>query len=102
MRGNSDTTPKIFVNTLGGFQFRYNITESTSKDGRTSFNFDYVNTPDIARSTLIAALIASRYSASDETALVNNELATPDTTEYAEYQAYRAEVKQIVTEALNA
>jgi hypothetical protein len=49
---------------------------------------------------LIDAVIADRYSKSAELALINNELATPGTAEYAEYQAYRAEAKRIVGEAL--
>ena len=50
---------------------------------------------------LVSELIHKRYSADDETALINNYLADPTEygEEYAEYQAYRAEVKQAVKEA---
>ena len=52
---------------------------------------------------LVAQYIHEKYSADDETALINNYLADPQTygEEYAEYQAYRAEVKQAVKDAFD-
>lgn len=52
---------------------------------------------------MVARLIHEKYSADDETALINNYLADPQehSKEYAEYQAYRAEVKQAVKEAFD-
>ncbi len=52
---------------------------------------------------LVAEYIHKEYSHDDETALINNFLADPAEhgDEYAAYQAYRAEVKQAVKEALD-
>lgn len=52
---------------------------------------------------MVAKYIHEKYSADDETALINNFLADPEThgQEYATYQAYRAEVKQAVKEAFD-
>ena len=53
---------------------------------------------------LVAELIHERYTVNDELALLNNYLSDPGThaAEYAEYQAYRAEVKRAVKEAFDA
>lgn len=50
---------------------------------------------------LVSEFIHKRYSPDDETALINNYLENPSEygEEYAEYQAYRAEVKQAVKDA---
>lgn len=52
---------------------------------------------------MVARLIHEKYSPDDETALINNYLSDPGThaAEYAEYQAYRAEVKRAVKEAFD-
>lgn len=52
----------------------------------------------------IAEYIHKRYSADDETALINNYLADPQThaKEYEEYQSYRNEVKTAVKEAYDS
>ena len=44
---------------------------------------------------LVSEYIHKRYSADDETALINNYISDPETygEEYQEYQAYRNEVK---------
>ena len=56
---------------------------------------------DVLYPRLVAQHIHERYSADDETALINNYLSDPETygEEYREYQAYRAEVKQAVKDA---
>ena len=58
---------------------------------------------DVLYPKLVAQHIHEKYSADDETALINNYLADPQTygEEYAEYQAYRAEVKQAVKDAFS-
>lgn len=45
------------------------------------------------RSTLIDAIIRSKYSVSGEFAAINNASADPE--EYAEYQAFRTQAKQL-------
>lgn len=56
---------------------------------------------DVLYPKLVAQHIHEKYSADDETALINNYLADPQTyrEEYAKYQAYRAEVKRAVKDA---
>ena len=53
---------------------------------------------------LVSEFIHKRYSADDETALINNYLKNPQEygEEYTEYQAYRAEVKQAVKDAFES
>ena len=52
---------------------------------------------------MVAKYIHEKYSADDEFALINNYIADPGThaAEYAQYQAYRAEVKRAVKEAFD-
>lgn len=53
---------------------------------------------------LVSEFIHKRYSADDETALINNYLENPQEygEEYQIYQAYRAEVKQAVKDAFES
>lgn len=53
---------------------------------------------------LVSEFIHKRYSYDDEVALLNNYNADPQAygEEYAEYQAYRAEVKQAVKDAFES
>lgn len=53
---------------------------------------------------LVSEYIHKRYSADDETALINNYISDPETygDEYHEYQAYRNEVKEAVKDAFES
>jgi len=105
MKGNSDTYPAQFQKRNSKTQFCFNVVpvEKQDMDGATrkSYDYDYiVFEGDSNRDKLIDAVIADRYSKSAELAMINNEMATPGMTEYVEYQAYRAEAKRIVGDAL--
>lgn len=100
MKGNSDTYPDKFIKRNGKIQFRFNIklVEKQDMNGvRESYDYDYVViSEEVTRSKMIDAIISDRYSKDAEIALINNEIATPGTAEYTEYQAFRTLVKEIV------
>jgi hypothetical protein len=106
MKSNSDNIPNRFTESNGKVQFAYNITEveltGLDEEPRTAYNYDYVEVEKgYTRSTLIDALIESRYSKADEIAIINNFNIDKDVAEYTDYQAFRAECKAIVDEALS-
>jgi len=103
MKGSSDNYPQIFVQSGGKTQFRFNIVERKLDDmgtERTVFDFDYVAIDGtVTRDKLIDAVISATFSKDAEIALINNEIASPGTSEYAEYQTFRNNAKTIVTAA---
>jgi len=105
MKGNSDRQPKIIVKSNGKTQIRYNILEITkedmNKEPRMSFDFDYIEIEgELTRNKIIDGIISNIHSKSGELALINNELATPGTPEYAEYQLLRTKAKEVASEVL--
>ena len=100
----SDTYPETIVKSAGKTQVRYDIEEVTFDDmgtQRTSYNYTYVAIEgELTRAKIIDAIIADVHSKDAELALINNELTSPGTAEYAEYQALRAHAKEIADEAL--
>jgi len=105
MKGQTNTTPEIFVQSAGKTQFRYNITQiSIDEMGggtRIAFAYDYIEIDgEITRAKLIDAVISEHYTKDAELALINNEIVSPGTSEYAEYQSFRVAVKTIIDGAL--
>ena len=101
----SDTYPEIIVKSAGKTQVRYDIeeTEFEETDGkkRTSYNFSYVAIEgELTKAKIIDAIIADVHSRDAELALINNELASPGTEEYAEYQSLRTHAKKIASSVL--
>lgn len=104
MKGNSDTYPDRFKRRNGKTHFRYNI-ESVEKqdmeETRQSYDYDYIVIEgEITRSKLIDGIISDKYTKDAEIALINNEIASPGTQEYADYQALRTHAKEIANEVL--
>lgn len=65
-------------------------------DGEPRIAYQYTTAEALCasdRSTLIDAIIRSKYSVSGEFAAINNASADPE--EYAEYQAFRTQAKQL-------
>jgi hypothetical protein len=99
MKSNSDRIPERITQSAGKFQIAYNITEVVKED-RTSYDYDYVAVDEVTRAKIINAIIAEVHSPDAELALINNELASPGTEEYAEYQALRAFAKSVADEVM--
>jgi len=105
MKGNSDIYPQIIEKSNSKTQIRYNILEVTKQDmngvSRISFDFDYNEIDgELTRSKIINAIIENVYFKDAEMALINNEIVSPGTIEYAEYQKLRTFAKKVATEIL--
>lgn len=103
MKGNSDKQPKSIVKSNGKTQIRYNILEVTKEDinriPRISFDFDYIEIEgELTREKIIDGIISNIHSKSNELALINDELVSPGTLEYIEYQLLRTTAKEVATE----
>lgn len=100
----ADTYPETIVKSAGKTQVRYDIEEVTFDDigtQRTSYNYTYVAIEgELTRAKIIDAIISDVHSKDAELALINNELLSPGTAEYAAYQALRVHAKEIADEVL--
>ena len=105
MKGNSDYSPEVIKQSNGKTQIRFNITESVKEEingvTRTSYDFDYVEIEgELTRAKIIDAVITNVHSKDVEIALINDELTSPGTTPYVEYQTLRAHAKEIASAIL--
>ena len=106
IKHGSDTYPEIIVKSAGKTQVRYDIEESEFEemDGTkiACYDFSYVAIEgELTRDKIIDAIIVDEIGSKDaEIALINNELASPGTPEYAAYQALRQHAKEIAAEVL--
>ena len=106
VKHGSDTYPEIIVKSVGKTQVRYDIKESEFEvmDGtkRACYDFSYVAIEgELTKAKIIDAIIKDEIGNKDaEIALINNELASPGTAEYAAYQALRQHAKDIANEVL--
>lgn len=106
MRGNSTEIQNIFFSSNEKLFFVFNQVESTKTDPMTNItrnnvDFEYVEVKDKNRDSLIDAVISDKYPKAKEIALINNEIASPGTPEYIEYQSFRTIAKQIVDTELD-
>ena len=107
IKHGSDTYPEIIVKSAGKTQVRYDIEESEFEemDGtkRACYDFSCVAIEgELTRAKIIDAIIADEIGNKDvELALINNELASPGTIEYAAYQALRNHAKEVAAEVLS-
>ena len=106
VKHGSDTYPEIIVKSAGKTQVRYDIeaSEFEEMDGtkRACYDFSYVAIEgELTKAKIIDAIIQDEIGNKDaEIALINNELASPGTAEYAAYQALRQHAKDIANEVL--
>ena len=106
IKHGSDTFPETIIKSAGKTHVRYDIeeTEFTEMDGtkRACYNFSYVAIEgELTRAKIIDAIIKDEIGNKDaEIALINNELASPGTEEYAAYQALRNHAKEVAAEVL--
>ena len=107
IKHGSDTYPEIIVKSAGKTQVRYDIeeTEFEEMDGtkRACYDFSYVAIEgELTRDKIIDAIIVDEIGSKDaEIALINNELTSPGTPEYAAYQALRNHAKEVAAEVLS-
>jgi len=102
MKANSDTRPETFIKSRGLTHFNFNIVETTREDMDgtkwISYDYDYVEIKgEVTRPKIIDAIISSVHGKDGELALINNELATPGTKEYKDYQVLRAAAKDMAS-----
>ena len=91
MKNQSSVRPSLTERLQGAMFVNFNIVEV-----ETGFEFDTVKvSEEPTRDELIDALIRSKYSLSQEFALINNFNADKDTKEYESFQTFRAECKGI-------
>ena len=86
----------------GRYQFTYNQ-EEVERDGQIVNEFDHIQLPlPVNRDKLIAALLELRYSKDHQIAILfNKDDGTQEhADEYATYQAFRQEIKNIVDTTL--
>jgi hypothetical protein len=106
VKHGSDTYPEIIIKSAGKTQVRYDIEESEFEEmngtKRVCYDFSYVAIEGaLTRAKIIDAIIADEIGNKDaEFALINNELASPGTIEYAAYQALRTHAKEVAKEVL--
>ena len=79
------------------YYFRHNIEASENNSHFVEADEEVVIVPNATYSTLVSALIHTKYSVDDELAILANHAADPTNAEhlatYNEYQSWRAEVK---------
>ena len=106
VKHGAGTYPEIIVKSAGKTQVRYDIEESEFEemDGtkRACYDFSYVAIEgELTKAKIIDAIIKDEIGSKDaEIALINNELASPGTAEYAAYQALRQHAKDVANEVL--
>ena len=101
MVGYSSIAPDAWVETQGGWQFRYNIAQANRvlEDGTEvdEWTYDYVNIPKRDRGVLIDALITSRYSLA---AQIGKCACDPSGAERLEWDEYRRSCYSIADAAM--
>lgn len=100
MKSNSNTRPERFIDLGGRYLFNFNIIESVTESGGTSYDCECVEIKSATKDEIVKAIIHDRYSIDDEIALVNNYNAGLHIDEYNAYQDYRTEAKRIANESI--
>lgn len=91
MKNQSSVRPSLTEKLQGAMFVNFNIIEIEN-----GFEFDTVKvSEEPTRDEVIDALIRSKYSLSQEFALINNFNADKDIEEYEAFQTFRAECKGI-------
>jgi predicted DNA repair protein MutK len=90
----------------GKFYLNFNIGQKQDEEHGEYYEADTVEVSDTNYDTLVEALIRTRYSLSNEIAMINNRIAFPadtdKTAEFEAYQAWRIMAKETAVNALNA
>lgn len=105
MKGQSDIyPPQRIIKSAGKTQVIYDVVEIEKEimnDLKTIYEWDFVEIEgEVTRAKIIDGIISKVHTKDVEIALINNELASPGTAEYAAYQKLRTKAKKIATEVL--
>ena len=96
MKNQSSVRPSLTERLQGATFVNFNIIEVEG-----GFEFDTVKvSEEPTRDEVIDALIRSKYSLSQEFALINNFNADKDIEEYEAFQTFRAECKGIADQVM--
>ena len=103
MKTGQSTSYPLDTELSNGFtQVRYDISPFTKKsmmgegDTMTGFSYSYIEVSgELTRAKIIDGVISNIYTKDAELALINNEIATPGTQKYADYQALRVHAKEV-------
>ena len=97
MKNQSSVRPSLTERLQGAMFVNFNIVEIEN-----GFEFDTVKvSEEPTRDELIDALIRSKYSLSQEFALINNFNADKDTEEYESFQVFRIDCKGIADQVMS-
>lgn len=102
-QGYADSAPDLIRYKGETIRVYYDVveeeyTDPMIEDVKIRYKFSYVDIlPSYTRGQIIDALISNPYSKDTEIALINNELTSPGTEAYAEYQIVRQHAKDIAT-----
>lgn len=98
MVGYTENNPEEIVRSGGGWEFRYNIREiPATVEHPVTYQYDYVEVPDVDRSIIIDALITAKYSYSSQ---IGKLALSRTSSEWIAYNSFRQECYQIVDAAL--
>jgi hypothetical protein len=73
----------------GIYQFRYDFQYIPADEERAdSFNYNYVNIPNTDRATIITAIIRTRYTADQESAILRKKQVGEDVIDFVKYNHF--------------
>lgn len=107
MKGSSNIKPEVFLDLGNGkIHYNHNIVELDTGEG-TAFSYDVLEIRDKSYEAIVSALIGEKYTLDAEIALINNynrfmlgEKQERYRTEYEEYLAFTAGIKEMVAKDL--
>lgn len=100
MKSNSDRKPQAIMPLGDGtYHFNYNVKKTFvevegSDKKRANYDYDTLHVTDASYASIVAAMIAERYSVADELALHRQK--DVKVAEFTEYSSYCEECKAIV------
>lgn len=100
MKGQSNNKPDKVIQTRGGYQVRYNITEKTQEiDGeqQTYYEYDYVSVDKLAEEDIAVAIIRTKYSINDEMKLINGDQRTTEYSNYRDFVSNAVSIAENIT-----
>jgi hypothetical protein len=107
MKGQSDIyPPQRIIKSAGKTQIIYDVVvveieKEIMNDLKTIYEWDFVEIEgEITRAKIIDGIISKVHTKDAEIALINNELASPGTEEYANYQKLRTHAKEVAAEVV--
>ena len=108
MKGQSDIyPPQRIIKSAGKTQIIYDVVvveieKEIMNDLKTIYEWDFVEIEgEITRAKIMDGIISKVHTKDAEIALINNELASPGTEEYANYQKLRTHAKEVAEEVWN-